>query len=219
MKWLVAIIRPRLNQFKDHQGRTRGCISTWRSSLDRRINIKGEVVHDRGLWSPRDRGPIAAWSWSDRRAIVAQSSRDRGSIKMKSWPRSPWIERPRSVCDCVHQIDLSLDQTVLDFRAKSPLKTDVSHLVFLNSWLNPKENKWFKRNILSPSWSPHVSTWFWSKSEWDWSRIPSNFIGFSPSTPNVYEEEIKPNLLQSEWIESHSCGNRVSSEIRLIIKW
>ena len=76
IKWsVIAIRRPRFIHFEDHQGRTRGCISTWRSSSDGSINNKGEVVHHWGAIEGRDHN-----------AIVAPLLRSHDPIPTRSWP-------------------------------------------------------------------------------------------------------------------------------------
>ena len=68
---MVAHDREEIRKASDRDW-TRGCISTQRSSSDGSINIKGEVVHDRG-----------AIEGCDCNAIVAQSRRNHGLIAMR----------------------------------------------------------------------------------------------------------------------------------------
>ena len=87
----------------------------------------------------------------DRSSIVARSPRHRSQITLQFGPQSPLSDGHDHRAIVAIKSLFRPDQTALKSHGNSPLKTDVSPLVFLNSRLNREGIKRFERKILSSS--------------------------------------------------------------------
>ena len=198
--------------------------------------------------SRRDRAATGEFTWWNRHQSSGRSTNDqdhdRGPIVTRSWPnRGPIVARSRLKC-MIFEGEIEADllwNWSHDTRPRnrpldtikppprspplptisspiSPLKACISPLLFFNFWSIREGIKRILRNISSSSWSPRVYTRLRS----NWCGIDRefllDFIEFSPWIPNVHEEESKQIRFNPRELEPHLCSNRVSSEIRSIIR-
>ena len=194
-----------------------------------------------GRWScinttPKREIGTAQPTWSDRTTSINIEPRSWHTIAVRSRPDRPtiWANSPQIGADS--SWDWSHDQRQLkplpwpqqsapttasngpNFRAKILFKIDVFSPLFLTFWLIREAIKRISRKISSSSWSPRV----WTRLRSSWSGIDLefflDFIEFSPWIPNVHEEESEEICFNPRELKPHSCGTRVSSDIRSIIR-
>ena len=212
MQWELQILIGRVNQNVRLDGLPR---DAWRLR-ERLIFIWRAIVK----WScASNGGKVMRRSQPNHDAIGLRSPRDRGLIATQSRPRSPLTDEPRSSCDHGHQIRLSTEWNGQIFRGKSPLKMMYSFLFFLSlDWIvkelsDLKERSWVLRD--SPAFRLDFNQ-NWSGIDHEFHRISSNFPLERRTSARKKSSQIYFNPSE---LKPHPCGNRVSSEIRSIIRW
>ena len=126
--------------------------SSWKHLHDHRTVAVGASIPQ----SMHHRGPIAAWSWPDRGAIMVLfemklklTHRHIGAeLKPRSTPKES-LPRPRQIAPTTASIGHDLLENF-------PFKNRCISLFFFNFWLIREEIKKISRKISSSSWSPRV---------------------------------------------------------------
>ena len=175
------------------------------------INILSRIwsTIDARSWSDRGR------SWSTTAIIVVKMKQKSWPIRGKSWSCDV-APRNRSHDPCRPP---PWSPPLPTFSGLIPsLKACISPLLFFNFWSTREEIKRVSRKVLS-SRDPLLPR-VWRRSYWTMiiTISPLDFIEFFPWIPNVHEEESEQIRFNPRELRPHSCGNRVSSEVRSIIK-
>ena len=219
-----------------HQSRTIGRLLFFREET--MIDARSWPDHRRSprqkhhLWKLHDRSSIALQSKPDRQAIMARSSRDRGPIVARSYPRFRLIHHQigaelswtwsHDQCQRNHPHDAikplpGPHQSATIFGPNFSLKTDVFLSCSSTFDRIVKKLSEFRGRSLVHRDPPDLDSSA-KQLERDWSRISPWFHRIFPWILNVHEEESEQIRFNPRELKPHPCGNRVSSEIWLIIR-